>query len=143
MTDHFAAVCNQTSTKEWIQVFTSHGPTVIMPTWFCSRKWFDYIGKFDEGGKGVPEDLLFFYEHLRKGGSVFRVNHCLLLYRYHLEAATHAVLEKPEDLLASPLQRVQQLSCHHGSQRGPVLIVASAHSGVNAKEKALEGMLSE
>ncbi|XP_062886836.1 UDP-GlcNAc:betaGal beta-1,3-N-acetylglucosaminyltransferase-like protein 1 [Mobula hypostoma] len=75
------------------QVFTSHGPTVIMPTWFCSREWFDSIGKFDESGKGVPEDLLFFYESLRKGGGVFRVDHCLLVYRYHLEAATHAVLE--------------------------------------------------
>ncbi|XP_078081551.1 queuosine-tRNA galactosyltransferase isoform X2 [Mustelus asterias] len=76
------------------QVFTSHGPTVIMPTWFCSREWFDRIGMFDEGGKGVPEDLLFFYENLRKGGGIFRVDHCLLLYRYHSEAATHAVLEE-------------------------------------------------
>ncbi|XP_067914094.1 queuosine-tRNA galactosyltransferase isoform X1 [Heterodontus francisci] len=76
------------------QVFTSHGPTVIMPTWFCSREWFDSIGKFDEGGKGVPEDLLFFYENLRKGGGTFRVDHCQLLYRYHSGAATHAVLEE-------------------------------------------------
>ncbi|XP_038633333.1 UDP-GlcNAc:betaGal beta-1,3-N-acetylglucosaminyltransferase-like protein 1 isoform X4 [Scyliorhinus canicula] len=75
-------------------VFTSHGPTVIMPTWFCSREWLDHIGTFDEGGKGVPEDLLFFYENLRKGGGMFRVDHCLLLYRYHSEAATHAVLEE-------------------------------------------------
>ncbi|XP_029422596.1 UDP-GlcNAc:betaGal beta-1,3-N-acetylglucosaminyltransferase-like protein 1 isoform X5 [Nannospalax galili] len=74
-------------------VFTSHGPTVIMPTWFCSRAWFFHVGPFDEGGKGVPEDLLFFYEHLRKGGGVFRVDHSLLLYRYHLYAATHSVLE--------------------------------------------------
>lgn len=43
--------------------------------------------------QGVPEDLLFFYEHLRKGGGVFRVDHDLLLYRYHLYAATHSVLE--------------------------------------------------
>ncbi|XP_048222178.1 UDP-GlcNAc:betaGal beta-1,3-N-acetylglucosaminyltransferase-like protein 1 isoform X2 [Perognathus longimembris pacificus] len=75
------------------QVFTSNGPTVIMPTWFCSRTWFLHVGPFDEGGKGVPEDLLFFYEHLRKGGSVFRVDHSLLLYRYHLYATTHSVLE--------------------------------------------------
>lgn len=75
------------------QVFTSHGPTVIMPTWFCSRAWFSHVGPFDEGGQGVPEDLLFFYEHLRKGGGVFRVDHSLLLYRYHLCAATHSVLE--------------------------------------------------
>nr|XP_021144311.1 UDP-GlcNAc:betaGal beta-1,3-N-acetylglucosaminyltransferase-like protein 1 isoform X1 [Columba livia] len=74
-------------------VFTSHGPTVIMPTWFCSREWFFHVGKFDEGGKGVPEDLLFFYKHIQMGGEVFRVNHCLLLYRYHPQAATHSVLE--------------------------------------------------
>ncbi|KAF4797300.1 UDP-GlcNAc:betaGal beta-1,3-N-acetylglucosaminyltransferase-like 1 [Turdus rufiventris] len=76
------------------KVFTSHGPTVIMPTWFCSREWFFHVGRFDEGGKGVPEDLLFFYDHLQKGGGVLRVNHCLLLYRYHPQAATHSVLEE-------------------------------------------------
>ncbi|RMB92185.1 hypothetical protein DUI87_31296 [Hirundo rustica rustica] len=80
---------------DWaVRVFTSHGPTVIMPTWFCSREWFFHVGRFDEGGKGVPEDLLFFYEHLWKGGGVFRVNRCLLLYRYHPQAATHSVLEE-------------------------------------------------
>uniref|UniRef100_A0A4X2L5F5 UDP-GlcNAc:betaGal beta-1,3-N-acetylglucosaminyltransferase like 1 n=1 Tax=Vombatus ursinus TaxID=29139 RepID=A0A4X2L5F5_VOMUR len=42
---------------------------------------------------GVPEDLLFFYHHLRKGGEVFLVEQCLLLYRYHPYAATHSVLE--------------------------------------------------
>ncbi|XP_068888910.1 queuosine-tRNA galactosyltransferase isoform X4 [Aphelocoma coerulescens] len=84
---------NLTQEQLLTQVFTSHGPTVIMPTWFCSREWFFHVGRFDEGGKGVPEDLLFFYEHLQKGGEVFRVNHCLLLYRYHPQAATHSVLE--------------------------------------------------
>ncbi|NWZ66149.1 B3GNL protein, partial [Acrocephalus arundinaceus] len=81
---------NLTQEQLLTQVFTSHGPTVIMPTWFCSREWFFHVGRFDEGGKGVPEDLLFFYEHLQKGGGVFRVNHCLLLYRYHPQAATHS-----------------------------------------------------
>ncbi|XP_077922442.1 queuosine-tRNA galactosyltransferase isoform X8 [Halichoerus grypus] len=74
-------------------VFTSNGPTVIMPTWFCSRAWFSHVGPFDEGGQGVPEDLLFFYNHLRKGGGVVRVDQSLLLYRYHPNAATHSVLE--------------------------------------------------
>ncbi|XP_040312692.1 queuosine-tRNA galactosyltransferase isoform X3 [Herpailurus yagouaroundi] len=74
-------------------VFTSNGPTVIMPTWFCSRAWFSYVGPFDEGGQGEPEDLLFFYSHLRKGGGVIRVDQSLLLYRYHPNAATHSVLE--------------------------------------------------
>lgn len=43
--------------------------------------------------QGVPEDLLFFYDHLRKGGGVVRVDQSLLLYRYHPSAATHSVLE--------------------------------------------------
>ncbi|XP_022517894.2 UDP-GlcNAc:betaGal beta-1,3-N-acetylglucosaminyltransferase-like protein 1 isoform X5 [Astyanax mexicanus] len=76
------------------QVFTSHGPTVVMPTWFCSRDWFLKVGPFDEGGKGVPEDLLWFYRSLRLGGSVLRVDECLLIYRYHQHAATHSVLEE-------------------------------------------------
>ncbi|XP_072601420.1 queuosine-tRNA galactosyltransferase isoform X6 [Vulpes vulpes] len=75
------------------QVFTSHGPTVVMPTWFCSRTWFSHVGPFDEGGQGVPEDLLLFYNHLRKGGGVVRVDRSLVLYRYHPDAATHSVLE--------------------------------------------------
>lgn len=33
------------------QAYTSHGPTVVMPTWFCSRNWFLTVGSFDEGGK--------------------------------------------------------------------------------------------
>lgn len=43
--------------------------------------------------QGVPEDLLFFYDHLRKGGGVVRVDQSLLLYRYHPRAATHSILE--------------------------------------------------
>ncbi|XP_039191769.1 UDP-GlcNAc:betaGal beta-1,3-N-acetylglucosaminyltransferase-like protein 1 isoform X2 [Crotalus tigris] len=85
---------NLTHEQLLTQVFTSHGPTVIMPTWFCSREWFYLVGRFNEGGKGTPEDLLFFYEHLRKGGEVFRVDQCLLLYRYHAQAASTAVLEE-------------------------------------------------
>lgn len=75
------------------EVFTSHGPTVIMPTWFCTQEWFCHVGKFNEGGPGVPEDLLFFYDHLEKGGGVIRVDQCLLQYRYHPQAATHSILE--------------------------------------------------
>ncbi|KAM5149372.1 queuosine-tRNA galactosyltransferase isoform 3-T3 [Callospermophilus lateralis] len=84
---HEAAAQHPTS------VFTANGPTVIMPTWFCSRAWFSRVGPFDEGGQGVPEDLLFFYQHLRKGGRVLRVDQTLLLYRYHPHAATLSVLE--------------------------------------------------
>ncbi|XP_036766674.1 UDP-GlcNAc:betaGal beta-1,3-N-acetylglucosaminyltransferase-like protein 1 isoform X1 [Manis pentadactyla] len=93
-TERYTRWINQLEPHQLLtQVFTSNGPTVIMPTWFCSRAWFSHVGPFDEGGRGVPEDLLFFYSHLRKGGGVVRVDQSLLLYRYHPHAATHAVLE--------------------------------------------------
>ncbi|XP_037013652.2 UDP-GlcNAc:betaGal beta-1,3-N-acetylglucosaminyltransferase-like protein 1 isoform X1 [Artibeus jamaicensis] len=93
-TERYTRWINQlTSNQLLTQVFTSNGPTVIMPSWFCSRAWFLHVGPFDEGGQGVPEDLLFFYDHLRKGGGVVRVDQSLLLYRYHPSAATHSVLE--------------------------------------------------
>lgn len=93
-TERYTRWINTTSQEQLItQVYTSHGPTVIMPTWFCSRDWFLKVGPFDEGGKGVPEDLLFFYQSVRQGGGVGRVDQVLLLYRYHPTAATHSVTE--------------------------------------------------
>nr|XP_044600263.1 UDP-GlcNAc:betaGal beta-1,3-N-acetylglucosaminyltransferase-like protein 1 isoform X9 [Equus asinus] len=93
-TERYTRWINQLASDQLLtQVFTSHGPTVVMPTWFCSRAWFSHVGPFDEGGQGVPEDLLFFYSHLRKGGGVVRVDQSLLIYRYHPKAATHSVLE--------------------------------------------------
>ncbi|XP_047565290.1 UDP-GlcNAc:betaGal beta-1,3-N-acetylglucosaminyltransferase-like protein 1 isoform X2 [Lutra lutra] len=93
-TERYTRWINQLTPDQLLtQVFTSNGPTVIMPTWFCSRAWFSHVGPFDEGGQGVPEDLLFFYDHLRKGGGVVRVDQSLLLYRYLPDAATHSVLE--------------------------------------------------
>eukprot|EP00074_Homo_sapiens_P069497 XP_011521834.1 UDP-GlcNAc:betaGal beta-1,3-N-acetylglucosaminyltransferase-like protein 1 isoform X2 [Homo sapiens] len=93
-TERYTRWINQLTPEQLLtQVFTSNGPTVIMPTWFCSRAWFSHVGPFNEGGQGVPEDLLFFYEHLRKGGGVIRVDQSLLLYRHHPQAATHCVLE--------------------------------------------------
>ena len=75
------------------QAYTSHGPTIIMPTWFCHRDIFSQIGGFDISGRGTPEDLIFFYKHLRQGGGLYRVDECLLTYRYHLDAATFSVHE--------------------------------------------------
>ncbi|XP_072496992.1 queuosine-tRNA galactosyltransferase isoform X2 [Notamacropus eugenii] len=96
-TERYTRWINNLTSKQLVtQVFTSYGPTVIMPTWFCSQEWFSQVGKFDESGKGVPEDLLFFYHHLRKGGGVFLVEQCLLIYRYHPHGATHSVLEAAE-----------------------------------------------
>ncbi|KAM8945697.1 queuosine-tRNA galactosyltransferase [Pelodytes ibericus] len=93
-TERYTRWINSLTPEQLIkQVYTSHGPTVIMPTWFCTREWFCYVGQFVEDGRGTPEDLIFFYEHLRKDGGVHRVDECLLQYRYHEQAATHSVSE--------------------------------------------------
>ncbi|XP_074175699.1 queuosine-tRNA galactosyltransferase isoform X3 [Rhinolophus sinicus] len=93
-TERYTRWINQLAPDQLLtQVFTSHGPTVVMPTWFCSRAWFSHVGPFDEGGRGVPEDLLFFYDHLRRGGGVVRVDQSLLLYRFRPGAATQSILE--------------------------------------------------
>ncbi|GFO38673.1 UDP-glcnac:betagal beta-1,3-n-acetylglucosaminyltransferase-like protein 1 [Plakobranchus ocellatus] len=77
-----------------LQVFTSHGPSVIMPTWFCNREIVDRVGGFDESGKGTPEDLLFFQRHLDMDGTVVRVDEDLLMYRYHPQAETFSIAEE-------------------------------------------------
>ncbi|KAK6638151.1 hypothetical protein RUM44_008579 [Polyplax serrata] len=76
-----------------VQIYTSHGPTVLMPTWFFSRTVFEKAGLFSESGKGTPEDLLFFYSHLESGGSVRRVEEVLVIYRYHPNCTTFSVTE--------------------------------------------------
>lgn len=78
------------------QIYTCFGPTILMPTWFCSRATFDrVIGGFaQKEPKGVPEDLLFFYDHLRNGGKVVRVDKVLLTYRYHKSATTFSVTDE-------------------------------------------------
>lgn len=75
------------------QVFTSHGPTVIMPSWFCHSDVVKNVGGFSESGKGTPEDLIFFYKHLDLNGRVCRVDEVLLEYTYHPEAATFSIHE--------------------------------------------------
>ncbi|XP_060755220.1 UDP-GlcNAc:betaGal beta-1,3-N-acetylglucosaminyltransferase-like protein 1 isoform X4 [Neoarius graeffei] len=51
-TERYTRWINTLSPEQLLtQVYTSHGPTVVMPTWFCSRHWFQKVGPFDEGGK--------------------------------------------------------------------------------------------
>ncbi|XP_061387658.1 UDP-GlcNAc:betaGal beta-1,3-N-acetylglucosaminyltransferase-like protein 1 [Musca vetustissima] len=81
--------------KLMIQIYTSNGPTIIMPTWMCHRMVYNQIeGGFSEEGKGCPEDLIFFYKHLDNNGHIKRVDEYLVKYRYHNEATTFSVQEK-------------------------------------------------
>ncbi|CAK8681489.1 unnamed protein product [Clavelina lepadiformis] len=88
------------------QIYTSNGPTVVMPTWFCHRFLFDTVGEFDEGGKGVPEDYLFFLKLLSKNGKLHRVDRALLTYRHHPTATTMSISE--ETIWKIRLQNLQE-----------------------------------
>lgn len=64
-----------------LQIFTSHGPTLVAPTWFFSRKLYDLVGGFCERyGSGFPEDLEFFYNALRIGCKLHKVNFLSILF---------------------------------------------------------------
>lgn len=78
----------------YTQIYTSFGPTIINPTWFCSREVFKKIGYFSEHQKGYPEDLDFFYRHLNSSGRVYKIDQILLQYRYNENGASFSVHEE-------------------------------------------------
>lgn len=94
-TERFTKWANTLSQDQlYSQIYTSHGPTLIMPTWFCHRSVYNKAGGFSEGGKGVPEDLIFFLRHLELGGGLCCVDADLLMYRYHPGATTFSIHEE-------------------------------------------------
>ncbi|XP_042891742.1 UDP-GlcNAc:betaGal beta-1,3-N-acetylglucosaminyltransferase-like protein 1 isoform X2 [Penaeus japonicus] len=110
--------------KLTLQVYTSHGPTVIMPTWFCHRAVFDRVGGFSEAGKGTPEDLIFFFKHLRLGGKVLRHPDDLLVYRYHPTATTFSIDEQTiwdlriQEIQEWVLSRWESFTIWNGGKQG-------------------------
>ncbi|EFO94261.1 hypothetical protein CRE_30180 [Caenorhabditis remanei] len=89
-TDHFSTNPIRT------QVYTSHGPPLIAPTWFISRALFDRVGGFrTDVSNGFPEDLDFFYKCLDVDECIFdKVPEDVVMYRYHPECASHSVTEQ-------------------------------------------------
>lgn len=102
------------------QIYTSHGPTVIMPTWFCHRSVVEKVGYFDTTAYETsdrthyPEDLIFFYKHLRVGGKILRHNSELLMYRYVLNSVTFSVTE--ETIWILRLKEIQERVINNWSQ---------------------------
>ncbi|XP_058807449.1 UDP-GlcNAc:betaGal beta-1,3-N-acetylglucosaminyltransferase-like protein 1 isoform X1 [Phymastichus coffea] len=90
-----------------IQIYTSYGPTVIMPTWFCHRNVFNNVpGGFSEKGYGTPEDLIFFYAHIENNGSVLRTDEVILEYLFHPGATTLSI--KQETIFELRVQQVEK-----------------------------------
>ncbi|CAI4225816.1 unnamed protein product [Auanema sp. JU1783] len=77
------------------QIYTSHGPTLIAPTWFLSRTLFDQVGGFrDDIKKGFPEDLDFFYKTFSCKHVIYRkIDEELVVYRYHSDCESFSVHE--------------------------------------------------
>ncbi|XP_055877868.1 UDP-GlcNAc:betaGal beta-1,3-N-acetylglucosaminyltransferase-like protein 1 isoform X1 [Biomphalaria glabrata] len=113
-----------TQDQLYTQVYLSHGPTVIMPTWFCHRDVITSLGGFDERGKGTPEDLLLFYKHLENGGEVIKVDLDLLMYRYHPQAETFSIAEntiwtaRVEFLEKQVLNKLKSFSIWNAGKQG-------------------------
>lgn len=68
--------------------------TLAKPCWFMWRQLFDLAGPFDEGGRGVPEDLMFYYRAIELGARLCKVPRPLTVYRYHAHATSLSVTEQ-------------------------------------------------
>ena len=85
-TAHYMAWCNSL-TEEQLHLQQFRECTIIQPTWFMRRLAFDTVGGYKEKrpsdpGGPIPSDLLFFQDHLKKGGRLSRVPAPLLHYRH-------------------------------------------------------------
>jgi len=89
-TKRYQRWCN-TLTQDQLFCHRFREVTVIQPTWFMSKKTFEKVGAYDETYPGCPEDLIFFYAHLERGGSLHKVDQKLLVYRYHIESTCQAI----------------------------------------------------
>ena len=120
-TARYTAWLNRLTTPADLMAHRFVEVTLIKPTWFLRRSRWAALGGFDERGRGTPEDMLFFYAHLDRGGRLLKAGASsddalgvvtdppdaaaspapleppppppLLIYRYHPGATSAAVLE--------------------------------------------------
>ena len=76
-----------------LEYYAFRDAPLAMPTIACHRKVFERIGGFREG-LGVPEDLHFCYDFLRKGGKFFKLSGPLVIYRWHENMLSHSLHRK-------------------------------------------------
>jgi len=86
-TERYTQWCNQL-TNEQLILHQYRECTLIQPTWFMSKSWFEKVGGYDpiQGGPGLPEDMVFFHRHLDLGGGLFKVESPLVVYRYRKDS---------------------------------------------------------
>lgn len=83
---------NSLTTEHQLRLQRFKECTLSMTTWFCGRTLFDKVGSFSEAGPGTPEDLDWFYRHLRLDEArLARVPEPLVTYRSHEGQASRGV----------------------------------------------------
>ena len=87
-TERYTAWCNGLHGDDlYLHMFQDC--TLIQPTWFCHRDVFDAVGGYVAvDAAGIGEDLVFFYEHLRRGGRLAKVDTPCITYRYHEDSVS-------------------------------------------------------
>jgi glycosyltransferase involved in cell wall biosynthesis len=84
-TERYTQWCNG-MTDEKLFLHQYREVTVIQPTWFMAREWFKRVGGYKEQAldatEPFPDDLDFFHRHLDLHGSLGKVQHPLVNYRF-------------------------------------------------------------
>jgi len=89
-TPRYSKWCNSLSKRQLItQQYREC--TIVQPTWFCSRELFERVGGYEEKGPYSPEDLIFFHKHLDLGGSLYKVDKELVIYRRHENTTSQGI----------------------------------------------------
>jgi hypothetical protein len=65
--------------------------TLIQPTWFFHRSIWELNGGYEETYPAHPEDMVFFYQHLQRGGKLLKVEQPLVIYRFLPNSASSKI----------------------------------------------------
>ena len=83
-TERYTRWCNTLSDKE-LYLHQYRELTIIQPTWFLKRGWFDHVGGFnvniENSQELFPSDLDFFHRHLDLNGRLARIKEPLIIYK--------------------------------------------------------------
>jgi Glycosyl transferase family 2 len=93
-TPRYVQWLNEMSYEEYNVLHRYRCVTVIQPTWMLLRARFGALGGYDDGFPAVPEDLLFYMEHLRRGGKLLRVDDVVVCYRHTPDSASSKITRR-------------------------------------------------
>ena len=96
-TERYTRWCNTLSDKE-LYLHQYRELTIIQPTWFLKRGWFDHVGGFnvniENSQELFPSDLDFFHRHLDLNGRLARIKEPLIIYKYGRDSLSWKISRK-------------------------------------------------